>query len=632
MLTALRSKGSSWIVRIMFLLLILSFVGWGIGDYVNTPIGDRTVAEVGNVEINSTQLRYDVDRDIRRLQSAFGGNLDLEQARQLGVVDRALSNLVEKTLFTVYAQQLALAAPDDLLQRRLFGDPAFRDAAGNFDHARFTALLRDNNITEASYIAAVRDEIRHGNILNAMGAGIAAPRTLAEALHDFRGEKRVAMTILVPDSSIVDLPVPDDAALAAFHAENADRYQAPGYRNLTIVRLEPELLVPQIKIPEEELRAAYESRKAEFDVPERRHIQQIVLPDEAAAKGAFDKLKQGRTFADVAREAGNRDPIDLGTVTRGELAPVLGEALADAAFATPAGQTAEPRSGPLGWHVISVLAIEPAKTSTFEEARDRLNHDLALREATDGLIQIANQLDDQIGGGASLADAAAALDLPVQTVAAVDATGKAPDGADVTDLAGNEQLLGLAFATAEGEDSPQTETSTGGYVVLRVNSVTPAALRPLAELREKVLADWQDAERQKAAAAKAQSIAERIQSTHEDLAKVATEMLLPVLTSQPVSRDAGDDASNVSAALAAKLFELKVGEVATSRGAKDDGEVVAVLTEVKPAGTASAAAEIDALRQGLVTALTNDVYQQFSASLRRDIPVSIDERAVQSLF
>src|SRR3546814_4056070 len=97
-------------------------------------------------------------------------------------------------------------------------------------------------------------------------------------------------------------------------------------------------------------------------------------------------------------------------------------------------------------------------------------------------------------------------------IEAVSAAGKTPEGGD-TALVGRQVLLSLAFSTPEGEDSALTETRGGGYAILRVNGVQPPALRPLEEVREQVVADWEAAQRAEATAEKAKAAAEDRKST-----------------------------------------------------------------------------------------------------------------------
>ena len=622
MLTALKAQASSWIVKILFALLILTFGIWGIGDIFRVGGRDTAVAEVGPEKISGQEFLREFRAEVNRLQPLFGGRLETEQARQLGLADQVLDNLVARALFNVHAADIGLAVSDEQIAQHIRDDSAFRGEQGQFDRLRFDLVLRQNGLTEAGYVERLRRDIAREQLTGA-AAAVTAPRTMAEIIRGYRAERRVAETLLIADAAASDPDPPDEATLAAFHEENAGRYQAPEYRALTVVRISPADIADEIKVSEDELNEEFLIRRDEFDVPERRRIEQIVLADEAAAQAAAERLRQGADFAEVARETTGGEPVDLGTVERGGMLPEL----ADAAFATPEGAASPPVESPLGWHILRAVTVEPGVTATLDALRDQLTREIALRQAADSVISIANQLEDELAAGAGLDEAAGRLGLKVQTVAAVDAGGKAPDGTPAPDRAGDAALLSLAFATAVGEPTPLTETDEGGYMIVRVDGTTPAALRPLAELREQVVADWQTAERAKAAEAAAEAIAGRLRAG-EDLAAIAAERGLTVGRSKPFTRDTGDPEANVLAALGAKLFALGVGE--TTTGDHPEGHVVARLVEVQPAAPDDAATA--ALQASLTEAMSRDAIDLYGAALRREIDVTTNPRAIDALF
>ena len=76
----------------------------------------------------------------------------------------------------------------------------------------------------------------------------------------------------------------------------------------------------QVKITDEDIKAAYEASKDTLGKPEKRHVQQIAFPDLSAANAAYQKIQSGTDFAAIAKEQGlSEADMDLGTVTRSQL-------------------------------------------------------------------------------------------------------------------------------------------------------------------------------------------------------------------------------------------------------------------------------------------------------------------------
>jgi peptidyl-prolyl cis-trans isomerase D len=599
-------------------------------------------AKVGSGRITAEELRRAVEFNLKAVQRRTGTHLDPDLIRQLGLVDRALDGLIEPRLLEAYGADLGMAVPDDMVDAAMKSDPRFRDKDGQFNPNVVDYYLRDRGWTQADLADDIKRQILGYEFLRAITAGVQAPRSLTETLYAYRAEQRTAQTLAIADSSITDVATPDDAAIAQFHKDNADRYQAPEYRAITMIRLDPDEYAKKYAITDDAVQKEYDARQNELQTPEKRAVVQVVLPDEAAAKDLADKVRQGMPLADAAKAANAGDPIEVGTLSekdlQQQLATVLlddtaGRQAAEHLFAAAAGGVIDPVKGAIGWHVLSVSSIEPAKTTPLDDdLRAKLRHALGVRQAIDELRDVANQLDDEVGAGTALPDAAAKFGLPVTKIEAVDNTGKDPDGKEVTDVTRDQgQALKLAYQTSEGDDSLLTDTPNGGYVILHVDGIRAAATRPVESVRDKVIADWQDVERKKAANAKAQAIAERI-GKGESIGTIARDLGVPVLSSQPLTRSGDDPQANIGGSLTEKLFAAKVGDAITDRAPADNAAVVAVLLDVKPADIGASGPDIDKLQEELSRSMGGDIYEQLSADLKAKIGVSRDQDIIDSLY
>src|SRR3546814_2985396 len=97
MLNTLRQGAKSWVAKGLFLLLILSFGAWGIGDYLH-PDPAAPVAEVGDLEISRDEFVRDFNRELERMRQRFGGAIDRETAVPLGPVDQLPGSAITRRL------------------------------------------------------------------------------------------------------------------------------------------------------------------------------------------------------------------------------------------------------------------------------------------------------------------------------------------------------------------------------------------------------------------------------------------------------------------------------------------------------------------------------------------------------
>jgi peptidyl-prolyl cis-trans isomerase D len=353
----------------------------------------------------------------------------------------------------------------------------------------------------------------------------------------------------------------------------------------------------------------------------------MVLPDQAAALRAKELLDQGREFAAVAKEIAGleEDVIDLGVRTRREILPEL----ADAAFGLATEAHSDPVESPLGWHLLRVTEIAPGKSKTFAEVREALARELAGEQAIDGLFELANRLEDALGGGASIEEAASRSDVDVVRIDAIDATGRDRLEQAVAGLPPGQQFLGTAFETPEGEESALTEAGSDVYFVLRVDSVTPPALRSLDKVRDRVVAAWQEERRAEAAKAVATGLEDSLKGGG-DAASLAAQARAEYAVSEPFVRAPGGDTGRLSVQIIGSLFSLDVGGVAKGRLA--EGYTVARLKEVRPATASDDKAGVDALSRQVSDAMQGDILNQFAGALRSRFPVTTNAAAIEDVY
>ena len=127
MLTSLRKGAASWLAKILFALLILSFAAWGVGDYLSPEVDDA-VATVGESEIGAEEFRREYSRQFNEWRRRLGGNVTPEIAAQLGLPQEVLQATVRRRLVELEAGRLGLAVGRRPGPPRHRGRPEFRRA------------------------------------------------------------------------------------------------------------------------------------------------------------------------------------------------------------------------------------------------------------------------------------------------------------------------------------------------------------------------------------------------------------------------------------------------------------------------------------------------------------------------
>lgn len=626
MLQIIRSKVGSWVVKILFAVLIASFAVWGIGDLFRDRGPDQTVAEVGDIEISLQAVNSAFQNDVNQMRQIFGPEFGAEQAISMGMLDQTVERLVNGAVLDNLIAQAGIAPSQEAVAQTISREPMFQGASGSFDAARFQQVLGASGLTEGAYVALLRNDLARQQIIGAVSAGAEPPTALVSALHRYRDETRTATLIPVPLSAVEEIPEPSEEELQSFYEANPALFEAPEYRVLTVASLSAADLAEGESVGEDLVRAEYDARIDEFETPEMRAFDQVVVEDQETAARIAEAAREAGSFQAGldALENTEASVIALESAPREEMLPQL----AEAGFALEEGGVSEPVESPFGWHVLAVTEIAPGGTVPFEEARAEIEQDLKLESALDSLFEIANQIEDGLAGGSGLDEIATQFGLETVTTPPVAQDGSTRDDAEMPDLPAQGDVLTEAFQLAEGETSRLTDTADGVYFLVRTDEIIEPQIRPIEEVRTEVPEAWRAAERDRMAQEIAADVAERL-AAGDDPATIAGDQGLPEPEIATFHRD-GSDAGDWPTTLVDALFAAEAGDTATVP-MPEDGHVAALLTDITvPEATDDAAAE--ALAAEAETAIGNDLAAQFTEALRREVGVEIHRDTLEQFY
>ncbi len=621
MLRGLRKASSNWlgkaIMAVVMGVLIVSFGIWGIAD-IFRGFGQSTLAKVGHTEISMNEFRQMYTDRIQQIGRQFGRPLTMEQARALGFDRQVLNQTLAEAALDEETRQLGLGQSDAETMRVIYADPNFRGLGGGFDPARFQAIIRQYGFTEGRYLADQRRVSLRRQLAGTVTAGLEPSKTLLELLNHFQNEKRSIdyLRLGAAQAGTIDPPSPE--ALAAYFDEHKAQFRAAEYRKIAFVAITPEDIGKWSQISDEDAKKVFDLRKDKFGSPEKRQVSQIVFPNMEEAQAARSRIASGTSFDDLAKERnlGGAD-VDLGLVAK---SGILDPAIADAAFALPAGEVSQPVQGKFGVALVKVGTIQPAIEPDYQSVAPELKKEIAADRARNQVADLRNKMEDERGGGASVVDAAQKLGLTAVTIEAVDRSGRAPNGQPVTGIPQGLDVVAQAFNSDVGADNDAI-AYRGGYVWYDVLGITPSHDRPLDEVKDQVEARWRQ-----------DQVSSRLQTK-------ATEMVQKLTQGGTLADEATAAGVKVETAAAFKREELPAGVpsgaiTAAFRTAKDGyGQtpgpnnewIVFRVTDVTVPPVDLAAADMKKLRDDLVRGMSDEQVAEYVARLEKDVGTTINE-------
>src|SRR4051812_2787549 len=179
MLRGIRKASSNWlgkaVMAVVMGVLIVSFGVWGIAD-IFKGFGQSKLATIGSTEISIEAFRQIYNDRLQTLSRQFGRPLTQEQARLFGLDRQVLQQAVAEAALDEEARRMGLGQSDAETLRVIHNDPNFRGINGQFEAARFAAVIRQAGYSEQRYVAHQRPGSLRRQITGTNSAGDRAPQ------------------------------------------------------------------------------------------------------------------------------------------------------------------------------------------------------------------------------------------------------------------------------------------------------------------------------------------------------------------------------------------------------------------------------------------------------------------------
>jgi len=624
MLDNLRKNASGWLAKILIGLLIISFAVWGLADQF-TGGNTQVLAKVEGQEIPLEQFRQAYQNQINALSRQRGDRITTREAREAGLPDRVLEQIVNSALLDAHARRLGLSVSDDAVTQSVVDNPVFHDASGEFSRARFERVLQFSNLSEAALLAQERDALVRSQVIETVSGASEVPDTLLSAMNRFQNETRVIAHFNVGPEAIDERPEPTDSKLRTYYDSNTDQFMAPETREVAVLDVTPSALAGRVDVTEEQVRQDYESRRDQYVQPERRDIQQIVFPDMQAAREGYEALESGTAFLEVAEQQGmSQSDTELGTVTKDDIPD---DKVTETAFGLEEGAYSEPVEGAFTTVILKVNDVMPGQSRSFDQVRDEIRQELTERAAAERIIDLRGAIEDQRAAGAPLSEIAEQFELPYKTIT-LDRQGNARDGSDAPHPADLSQFRQAVFASDVGIDEELIEKPGGGLLWYEVLAINPATEQPFARVEDEVEEAWRADQLRQAIVERANKLAEKARGG-KPMAALAQEAGAELAETDAIRRNAR--VSDLSSAAVGRAFTLPAEGVGTASApdapAQSVFKVVTINTPAPPTGE-----QAEQLRSALKSGIENDLSQQYVSGLRSSFDYTVNRDVLNQTF
>lgn len=584
-----------------------------IGGMGGTTASPDAVATVGGLNITVFDVRQEFDQRTRGQQ--------VPPVLQGIYMQQILNDMIFKNVLRLEAQRLGMEVTDDDVTQRIRQILPSAFAGGTWVGSERYA--QEVQVRTGMSVPQFEDTLRTGMLeerfQRLVTDGITvSPQELQER-YRWENEKVQLSYVQVKPGDLENSINPSEAELTAYFTKNQSKYQVPERRSAKYALLDLAKLKQQTKISDAEIQTYYQAHLNDYKVENRVHVEHILFKTlgktdaevaliKQSAQKIDEQAKHGGNFEDLAKKNSEDDNSkakggDIGWIVAGQTVA----AFEKVAFSLPKGAISDVVQTPYGFDIIKVLDKETAHTKPVSEVRDSIVTLLTQQKVT----QEQNDLSDKMASAVRQSSR-----QPIETVAKslnldLGETPLVSVTEPVGDLGNAAALEEALFSLHEGELS-QPISVDRGYVLLQVDKIIGSHQGTLAEVKDRVLADYRKEKSLDLAQQKAQELSKLLKGG-EAIDKAAKSLGLTAKSSDPISRN-----SEVADLGPVKNFEpafnMNVGQ--TSDPILVSGNWVVYQVKAKqPVNEADFAKAKDSIQQQILQDKQNAAFEAFRAAL-----------------
>src|SRR5699024_2700304 len=405
MLQAIRDRVTGIVAIFVLGLLAVPFLFFGLDSYMRAVPQDA-VAVVGDDEISSADFQTSFARYRARLRDQLGDRYSDLETNQPAVRREHLESLIDQLLLRQHAEKLGLRVSERTIAEMIRDVPAFQ-IEGQFNPDVYQQALRAAGETPRGFQQGVRQDIQTRLVAEAIAESSVVTETEVDRMIGLQRQRRQVSLVDISSAPFTDEVEITPADIESYYQDNLDRFTNEERVRLAYVELQPDELLDEATLSEEELRQRYEAASARYLTPEARQASHILITEDSAgdaesaralAEDLRERLESGDSFAELAAEYSD-DPAssgqggDLGWIEPEDMVQPFEDALY--ALAEP-GAVSDPVKTQFGWHLIRLDGIRPPEGMSFEQARTEILSDHLQRQREELYIDMSERMIDLV--------------------------------------------------------------------------------------------------------------------------------------------------------------------------------------------------------------------------------------------
>jgi peptidyl-prolyl cis-trans isomerase D len=485
MLQSMRDKMQGLIAGTIATIIALTFVLWGVQNYLRTGSEAQVVAKVNGKKITKTQENIAYERLKRSQMMMLEQGVTFDRKTQAQLRKDVRRYLIQKEVLAQAMAKMGLSIGQEQLWAMIRGLPIFQ-VNGNFSVDQFRQVTERVSHSQKDFLDNIKHSLMQAQLEEGIiGSAFVLPDEITRMENIFKQRRDFGYVVVMPERFAANIKV-DSANIQKYYEQHKSDFTIPEKISLQYVEISSKSLDKQIKASEEQLKQYYQSHINLYSTPKKWQIEIAALPlsttaNTKAVDAAKKKLLQFKAGDDWANIKVDGVQISKVWLTKNE----AGAELTAQFDKLNVGQVSQPFRTKDGYNVGKILAIQPEVVTPYKNVVTKVKQSYKRQQSAqlfaevhDKVVELAYTNSD------TLEPVAREFGSKIQVTDLVTRAG-AKSG-----ILANSKFIKAAFSEAvlkHSYNSSPLEVEPGKLVVLRIKDYVPETVQPLNKVRSIIM-------------------------------------------------------------------------------------------------------------------------------------------------
>ncbi len=375
MMETIRTAANHIVVKIIFAIIILSFIFTGIGFFGfgggnNARDAQQYIAKVNGEGISRAQF----EAQAREITSSSAGDPAFIKQLRRNVLYSQITNFLSYK----FAEQLNANISNESVKEFIKKQQVFFEN-GKFSNKKYLQLISENGYTPDNYGETLRTYLQQQQVINALvNTSFVLP--IDSELANLKDQTRTVYTSTLSPKVVnmddVKITIEDEKK---YYEEHKSEFYRKERVKFNYILNEKYNYIDKIRVTDEEVQKQFQKNKKDYSFPERQAYSVIYVTDKEQADDIMKDLSSGGNFETIVKtvnQASSTSPYgkngSLGWFTMDDSLP---QAFKDANL-KKVGQISKPIKVDDGYVIVKLDNVQKSRVMDFDYAKHMITSKL----------------------------------------------------------------------------------------------------------------------------------------------------------------------------------------------------------------------------------------------------------------